>query len=110
MSWRYLEDRVIYKLSQFLSKKIRNLYGAPPVAVAARLENVRDLIAELDKGGIQVQGCKTVKTPGKYNKEYSQYLITKNTLPTDTCFVRLEMDGYGDGLNFYANVDRIGML
>ena len=106
MYWEYSETDLARTLSTFLNKRIHTYMRKPDGPEAARLHSVKDFIAELAHGGIQLEGFTTTRreersAPFRPRGIHTIYTITCGALPASECFVCIDC-GPSSSTKFYA--------
>jgi hypothetical protein len=106
MDLNYPISDLEHHLSAYLNRRLNTCTHKPKGPESARLHSVKDFIAELEHGGIQLEGFTTTMSeecpigfPQQY--VYSTYTITCDALPASECFVCIKCDKNSPA-QFYA--------
>jgi hypothetical protein len=111
MYWSYPRTDLEHNLSVFLNRRLAYCSNKPAGPESARLHSVKDFIAELEHGGIQLEGFTTTRSEERSGSSrqpsvHPIYTITCNALPASECFVCIDPGSGGSGSTpqFYARV------
>ncbi|MDR1398818.1 MAG: hypothetical protein LBJ41_02715 [Treponema sp.] len=95
MYWKYPETDLERHLSALLNRRIQSCTHKSAGPELARLHSVEDFVAELEHGGVQLEGFTTTRREECSNRlrpksVHTIYTITCDALPASECFVCIE--------------------
>lgn len=111
MYWINPKTDLEHNLSVFLNRRLNSCSNKPDGPESARLHSVKDFIAELEHGGIQLEGFTTTRSEehsggGRQQSVHPIYTITCNAMPASECFVIIDpgTGGAYSSMQFYARI------